>query len=59
MAGFPLVPGGAFSAKRDFSSVYDTCVLPLIRVRAQPQASKSVSRVCNVFHVTARALFLA
>ena len=26
---------------------YDTCVLRLTRVRAQPQASKSVSRVCT------------
>ena len=31
----------------------------LTRVRAQPQASTSVSHVCIVFHVTARALLLA
>ena len=38
-------------------SCYDTCVLRLTRVRAQPQASKSVSRVYIVFHITAHALF--
>ena len=38
---------------------YDTCVLRLTRVRAQPQASKSVaSRVCIVFRVIAHALVL-
>ena len=37
---------------------YDTCALRLTRVRAQPQASKSVTCVCIVFHATAYALFL-
>ena len=35
----------------------DTCVLRLTHVRAQPQASISVTRVCIVFHATAYALF--
>ena len=38
---------------------YDTCVLRLTRVRAQPQASKSVTRACIVFHAIAYALFQA
>ena len=38
---------------------YDSCVLRLTRVRAQPQASKSVTRVCVVFHASAHALVLA
>ena len=37
------------------ANAYDTCVLRLTRVRAQPQASISVTRVCIVFHATAYA----
>ena len=38
-------------------SCCDTCVLRLTRVRAQPQASKSVSRACVMFHATAYTSF--
>ena len=37
--------------------VHDSCVLRLTRVRAQPQASISVMRVCIEFHATAHAFF--
>ena len=49
----------ANGGKRKTDCECDTCVLRLTRVLAQPQASKSVTHVCFVFHATAYALILA
>ena len=40
-----------------YTLFYDTCFLRLTRVRALPQASIYVTRICIVIHATARASF--